>query len=280
MDLHFRAFSFVDRIHSIEAGDRITGHYSIPAGLENFPIFLAAEAVGQLAAWAAMEVVDFAFRPMAGLARRVALLSPVGPGQMLELAAKIESVDEEAVAYCGTASVEGEPVLKLQDCVGPMLPLSEFDDPQLVRRRFELLQGDGAVPDVFGGVPDLPLDGQDMLSGESMQATLRVPQTAEFFADHFPRKPVLPGTLLSHANLELACGLMENVAPATRGTRWFPREILDVKLRSFIPPGETLELGARVKESSNGTATVALQIRTAGKRIGSCRVNLALENDQ
>lgn len=278
MDLHFRAFSFVDRIHSLGSGDEITGQYGIPSGLTRFSHSLAAEATGQLAAWASMTATGFTVRPVAGLAGRVELVSPIQPGQQLDLAATIESVDQEAVSYHGTASIEGRPVLRLHHCVGPMMPLTEFDDPQLMQGRFDLLCGEGAAPGAFKGVPDLNLDSIERTSDDAIQAVLQVPEKADFFGDHFPRNPVLPGTLLTDANLGLATELMEQIAPSTEGARWLPREILDVKLRAFIPPGETLELIARRKESTDDTAKIVMQIRQNGKRVGSCRVNLALED--
>ncbi len=278
MDLHFRAFSFVDRIHSIGSGGQITGQYGIPPGLTCFSHSLVAESVGQLAAWASMTVTGFTVRPVAGLAGKVELVSPVQPGQHLDLTATIESVDQEAVAYSGVACVQGETVLRLHHCVGPMMPLSEFDDPQLVKDRFDLLGNKGAEPGAFGGVPDLSLDGHDITSDESIQAVLRVPDQAVFFADHFPRNPVLPGTLLTDVNLGLATELMNRTAPPPEGSRWLPKEVLDVKLRAFIPPGATLELIARKTDSSDRTAKIVMQIHQDGKRIGSCRVNLALED--
>jgi len=69
MDPHFRAFSFVDRITSVNGGNKIRGCYTIPSGLKDFPSSLAGEAVGQLAAWAAMAYLatqsDLDFRKLA-----------------------------------------------------------------------------------------------------------------------------------------------------------------------------------------------------------------------
>ena len=121
MDDHFRAFSFVDRIHSIDAAGRVTGSYFIPEGLDAFPVSLAAEAVGQLAAWSAMSSLEFKCRPVAGIAARVDLLSTIAPGQRLDLTAELESVDTEAIAYHGLAEVNGVPVIRLEHCVGPMM---------------------------------------------------------------------------------------------------------------------------------------------------------------
>ena len=149
MEEHFRAFSFVDRIHSVQPGVRIRGRYAIPAGIESFPASLVAEAVGQLAAWAAMAAMDFKCRPVAGLAGMIDLLSPARPGQVLELAADLETVDIEAVAYGGTAQASGIPVIRMQHCVGPMMPLEEFDDPQSLRERFAVLQADDSAKILF-----------------------------------------------------------------------------------------------------------------------------------
>ena len=103
MDEHFRAFTFVSRITSVEPGVRIRGTYAIPPDVGPFPHSLVAEAVGQLAAWSAMAAVDFKYRPVAGLAGNIELLSPVRPGQTLELAAELETADTEAVVYGSAA---------------------------------------------------------------------------------------------------------------------------------------------------------------------------------
>ena len=277
MDEHFRAFSFVDRIHAVEPGVRIRGSYAIPAGIRAFPGSLVAEAVGQLAAWAAMAAVDFKSRPVAGLAANIELLAPVHPGQVLELAAELEIVDTEAAAYGGTAHVDGNLVIRLQHCVGPMLPIEEFDDPQLLRGRFALLQGAGAVPGAFGGLPSFALDPTNGGPGHSLRATLHVPTSAPFFDDHFPRRPVFPGALLMNSNLELAAALAARMPPPAAGGRWALRSISDVKLRAFTPPGEELEIEARLNELSTDGATLIVETRKGKRVICGARVLLAPE---
>src|SRR5215472_2488504 len=115
MDDRFCAFSFVDRITSLELGGSVRGQYAIPPNVDAFPVSLVAEAVGQLAAWAAMKAVDFTHRPVAGIAGRIELLSMVRPGQVLDLSAELESVDTDSVGYCGIASVNGSTVIRLVD---------------------------------------------------------------------------------------------------------------------------------------------------------------------
>lgn len=277
MEAHFRAFSFVDRITRLQAGVRAEGRYHIPAGLADFPASLVAEAVGQLAAWAAMAGLEFRGRPVAGLAGGIELLEPVHPGQVLELVAELESLDAEAVAYCGSASVDGRPVVRLEHCVGPVLPAEDFDDPELLRRRLALLQAEGAAPGGFEGVPAPDLRSWDGEIGRVRRATLHVPTQARFFGDHFPRRPVYPGTLLMHANLEVAAALAAELPQPAAGHRWSVRRVSDVKLRAFTPPGEILELQAALEKSGDRTAEALVETRKGERVISRARVQFVLE---
>jgi 3-hydroxymyristoyl/3-hydroxydecanoyl-(acyl carrier protein) dehydratase len=274
MDGHFRAFSFVDRITGLEPGRAIRGRYSIPAGLANFPMALVGEAVGQLAAWAAMAALEFKCRPVAGLAAEVNFFAPVRPGQILELTANLETLDEEAVAYQGTAQSDGQPVIGLRDCVGPMLPIEQFDDPQALRERFALLRDTGAAPGGFAGVEALTLDDVRREEGPCLRATLHVPVEAAFFADHFPRRPVLPGSLLLHSSLELVSALVADLPLAPVGSPWILRDISDVKLRAFTPPGGTLALEARLGRISTEAAFVQVEARDGKRLVGGAQMRL------
>jgi 3-hydroxymyristoyl/3-hydroxydecanoyl-(acyl carrier protein) dehydratase len=275
MDGHFRAFSFVDRLTLVEPGQRVRGCYAIPAELSAFPISLVSEAVGQLAAWAAMAAVGFSHRPVAGLAGQVELLSQPQPGQTLELAADMESVDTEVAGYSGLASVNGVPVVRLRDCVGPMVPMEDFDDPRLVRERFDLLCETGATPGGFHGLPPLALNTFVESPGQSATASLTVPTAAPFFADHFPRRHVFPGTLLMHANLETARWLARRLNLPRPGAAWQLRRVSDVKLRTFIPPGEKLFLEARVTARSEAALELAIETRNSRALLGSAEVHFA-----
>ena len=261
MDAHFRAFSFVDRITSVQDGKRIRGRYAIPAELHDFPLALVGEAVGQLAAWAAMAAVDFGQRPLAGLAGSIELLREPRVGQVLQLAADLESVDAESVGYSGTAYVDGAVILCLKDCVGPMMPLTDFDDPQKLRSRFEKLCRAGADPGSFPSLPRLTFERTGGDAGRSVSASFQVPSAAPLFADHFPRRPVFPGSLLMHVNLQLGAVLASEIPPPARG-RWVPGTIQDMKLRSFMLPGTPLQLEARLKQHSHDSASLALETRT------------------
>ena len=277
MDGHFRAFSFVDRIASVEPGVRIRGKYRIPAGIAEFPGSLVSEAVGQLAAWSAMAALDFKVRPVAGLAGRIELLSEVRPGQTLELAAEIETAEMDAVAYGGTAHADGQPVADLEHCVGPMMPLEEFDDPDAVRERFNFLCGEGAAPGGFAGLPVFALDPSAGEPGRWMRATFHVPLDAPFFADHFPRRPVFPGTLLMHMNLRLAAALAAGIPAPAGGGCWRMRSVSDVKLRAFTPPGEVLGIEAKIGEAAADAVEIGVETRNGRRLVGGARVHFVRE---
>jgi 3-hydroxymyristoyl/3-hydroxydecanoyl-(acyl carrier protein) dehydratase len=273
MDGHFNAFTFVNRITVIQPGISVRGSYFIPEDIDAFPQSLAGEALGQLAAWAAMAAVDFKFRPLAGIAGTIEILAPVRPGQTLELSVELESVDNEATAYRGAAGADGIPVIRLHNCVGPMLPVEEFDDPQALRGHFAVLSGNGSTPGGFGGISPLTFSRDGGEPGKSARATLQIPAaSAPFFADHFPRRPVFPGTLLMNLNLQLAAALAAEI-PAPDAGRWNLRTISDLKLRSFISPGEQLELEATLAGRAENCATVVVETRKGKKLAGSARVS-------
>ena len=277
MNLERSAFSFVNRITSVSEGKRIRGSCAIPSQVGSFPLSLVGEAVGQLAAWAAMAAVDFQQRPVAGLAGSVELLAEPRPGAVLDLSADLENVDAESVEYSGTASVDGKPVIRLKDCVGPMMTLAEFDDPEKLRMRYAELCRNGAVPGGFPGLPELRFERTGGRDERSASATFKVPCEAPFFADHFPRRPVFPGSLLIYVSLQLA-GELAGEIPLPAAGRWVPGTIQDMKLRSFIPPGETLLLEAKLKQHSKESASLAIQARSSKEVVGTAGLLLKMED--
>lgn len=258
----------------VQPGVSARGTYAIPAALEEFSSSLVAEATGQLAAWCALAAVDFKSRPVAGIAGLVELLGPVRPGDTLELAAEIESVDADALAYGGTASVDGSPVLRLHHCVGPMLPVADFDDPQSLRDHYALLCDAGVKPGGFGGLPDLELDRISGEPGKSLRANLQVPTDAPFFSDHFPRKPVFPGTLLMRSKLKLVANLAAEIPSSEPGREWRLKCITGMKLRAFIEPGELLELEAKLIANEGDNLTITVETRRAQRLAGATQVIL------
>jgi 3-hydroxymyristoyl/3-hydroxydecanoyl-(acyl carrier protein) dehydratase len=279
MSGHFSAFSLVDRITDLESGKRAKGRFQVPSNISRFPSTLAAEAVGQLTAWNAMAHLGFRVRPVAGLAAEVRFGPQVQPGQSLDLETVIESCEMDAVSYSGWAEVDGVRVMELDHSVGPMLPLEDFDSPQAMRERFELLCGPGAPNGRFPGVPEPDIEIVEQVPEERVRATLLVPKEAEFFSDHFPRKPVFPGTLLLDAQLCLALGFAAGWRRWPPGAKLAATRVPNTKMRSFIAPGEMLELRidfAAPDEADKAKATTA--VRMNGKIVASGKLEIAVRS--
>ena len=274
---HFRAFSFVDRISAFEPGVRARGRFVIPADIDAFPACLVAEAVGQLAAWTAMARIDFRGRPVAALAHETIFMRDVRPGQTLDLVVEVDDCDDAAVAYHGHAAVNGEQVIELRDCLGPMLPVAEFDDPVAMAARLALLTGEGAAPGRFRGVPRLRAQRTASADPAVAEGVLHVPAAAPFFHDHFPRRPVFPATLMLDAQLALAGELVAASGRWPAAMTLVPTRMTRVKVRSFTPPGATLQMRAAIR--SDGTdddaVTVDLSVSTDGKSVATARAEFA-----
>jgi 3-hydroxymyristoyl/3-hydroxydecanoyl-(acyl carrier protein) dehydratase len=259
----FRAFSFVDRILAHDPAATVRGRYTIPRHATRFPASLAAEAVGQLAAWAAMNALDFRVRPVAGLAGETRFGARFGPGDTLDLEVTMEGATDSDVAYHGRALVNGEIALVLDHALGPMLPAAEFDDPAAMRADFATLTTAGAPPERFRGVDTPSIDVGERAAGK-LRATLAIPTDAPYFADHFPRKPVFPATLLMDALGTLAASVAGDDARVA-GMR-------DVKVRQFMPPGETLAITVDLNDAGDEGRVVA---KMQGKPAATARVRLA-----
>jgi len=102
---------------------------------------------------------------------------------------------------------------------------------------------------------------------------MQVPTAAPFFADHFPRRAVFPGTLLLDSQIRLATGLA-NELPRPGAHRFAPSCVTDVKIRSFILPGQAVELEAELSRVGD-VAEAALTARSNGKQIATGRLELA-----
>jgi 3-hydroxymyristoyl/3-hydroxydecanoyl-(acyl carrier protein) dehydratase len=275
MSDHFAAFSFVDRITELEPGVRARGTFAVPENLAAFPACLVAEAVGQLAAWVAMSAIDFRGRPVAALATETIFHGDVAPGSRLELNVEIEALDDEAVAYGGFARADGAQAIELKHCLGPMLPVQEFDAPDALRERFRLLCAAGAPAGRFRGVAAPELIALEGNAGKSARALLQVPLSAPFFADHFPRRPVFPATLLLDSQIRLAMDLARAAIGPARGAALVPQRMTHVKMRSFIEPGQAVELGAEIAATSDIGGTIRLSATIDGRRVATARLDVA-----
>jgi 3-hydroxymyristoyl/3-hydroxydecanoyl-(acyl carrier protein) dehydratase len=274
MTAHFAAFSFVDRVTEFVPGTRARGSFWVPQGIGAFPPCLVAEAVGQLAAWVAMSKVDFRARPVAALATETRFQGVVLPGEMLQLAVDIEDCDDHIVAYGGSAFVDDRQIIELENCLGPMLPVEDFDAPDALRGRLALICAGGAPRGQFKGVQLPEARVIEHVPGKSIRAILNVPREAAFFADHFPRNPVLPATLLLDTQIRAAARLVEESCGPHFSSPVASR-MTHVKMRAFITPGQEVEFATTIANQDADGARVMLSAQVAGKSVATARVEFA-----
>jgi 3-hydroxymyristoyl/3-hydroxydecanoyl-(acyl carrier protein) dehydratase len=277
------SFSLVDRITGFEPGRSARGRVELSDEPEALPLCLLVEAVGQLAAWVAIHANDFATRPVAAVAGDVVVQGDAVPGVPVEIEIEITSSKRAAIGYRGRAYQAGTSLLVLERALGVLLPMHELNDPERVRAELELLRGEGferrARPR-----PDELRPRRTLLdrTADRLRAEIRAPEDATVYADHFPRRPVYPATLLLDAQLALAVELLSDVpgVPA----RVAPRlaRVRNVRVRSFTPPGGRLEVVVEKLEASSdgrlpatpGCTTVSLTATADGERVSTALADL------
>jgi 3-hydroxymyristoyl/3-hydroxydecanoyl-(acyl carrier protein) dehydratase len=263
------SFLFVDRITELVPEKHARGELAVPAGGGDFPSCFAVEAVGQLAAWVAMQRADFRSRPVAARVGEVHVRRTAPAASRLELGVEIASAKSVAVSYRGWARLDGETIVELSNSVGAMLPMEEFESADDARRQFGLLLGAGLPPRPFPARAEYEPEIEIRLfEPDRLEARLRVPLAGALYADHFPRRPVYPATLLLDAQLRLAKRLVAG-APDAR-VEVAPATMRNVKVRSFSAPGASLDVVAERRPGAPGEpTTIELTASAAGKTVGT-----------
>lgn len=268
----YGAFTFCDRITEYVPARRARATFAVPGNLTGFSPCLTAEATGQLAAWVAMAHIDFRGRPVAALAHDVRMHSDVRPGETLTLEVDIEECDDSAVFYQGRAHVGGREIVRLIDCLGPMLPQDEYDSADDLAREFALLCGEGAPPGRFEGIGPHAMETIDA-SADSRSACLHVPVAAPYFVDHFPRRPVFPATLLLDHAIRVAADLVDADAAIAAPLR--VSQVKNVKMRDFIRPGEDVMLRVTRLAAGDDGPRVKLEATIGERKMATAQIAFA-----
>ena len=272
-------FHFVDQILELDPGRHALGVKHVTPGdtfvrptAGGVPALLSCiigEALGQLGAWNVMAAKDFAVRPVAGVVGGVAIAGNACVGDTILLDTTIDSVTDDAVFYHAVASVDGATVLRLENTLGPLLPMEQFNDPEELRERFARIHRPGAPTEAPqpDGDPSIPFDMSfdeilSLESGKEATAVRQVSGREPFLADHFPRKPVLPLSLLLESLLQLGQKLLED-----GGARYVPTGARKVKMTRFVEPGSSLVAKIRVVERSAENAQLRFRCEVDGGRV-------------
>ena len=281
-------FLFVDKILQLSPGELVRGIKHITAddtylyqnnqGRFCFIPSLIGETLGQLAAWNVMYSNDFTLRPVAGIVASASLHRPAYVGETLLLESFIESLDKEAVQYRSVATIDDEVVFTIDGALGPLLPMEDFIDRDLVRQQFTQIYRPGEeLPQAFSQTmsgdsssiaylaPPMVFDHFfDIVPGVSMMAAKKITGSAAFFPDHFPKKPVLPMTVLLECKLNLARKFL-SLAPWNE--TYLVSELRKIKMNGFVFPGDVVVCQVKLKQKDSEQLILSFRSEVDGKRV-------------
>ncbi|KTD75472.1 hydroxymyristoyl-ACP dehydratase [Legionella waltersii] len=283
-------FLLVDRIVELLPGAWVKGikHVTwddayLSTDDQDRPCFISSfigEALGQLAAWNVMQKNEFTARPVAGVVAKASLRRPAYIGETILLESYIDSMDETAVQYHSVARVGTEEVFTIEGALGPLLPMSNFIGSDEIRQQFSEIYRPGDWQSITtANVDCLQNIEQDAKfisnhmhfdriihsdSGVSLIAEKKVNRAATYFPDHFPKKPVLPLTVLLECKLNLA---KEFIKRADYDTEYQVLELRKIKMSDFVQPGDVVVSQITVKQKSSDELILNFRSEVEGKRV-------------
>ena len=103
------------------------------------------------------------------------------------------------------------------------------------------------------------------LSKLTIQAEAIVPTASTIFEGHFPGRPLMPGVLLVESMAQAAGWL---IIARTRFERMpFLAALKEVKLRTFVTPGQVLAVSAKLVHEGSGFAMAEAEVHVDGKTV-------------
>jgi len=87
----------------------------------------------------------------------------------------------------------------------------------------------------------------ELVPGERVTASYRVPEDGWWFAGHFPERPVMPGVLIVEAMAQSGAVAVLS-EEENRGRIAFFAGIDDCRFKRIVSPGETLTLSCEIDQ--------------------------------
>ena len=281
-------FLFVDQILSRSNPRQITGVKHITSDdpflckLSNSDAYcfipsLIGETIGQLAAWAVMHEKNFEYRPVAGVVAEAEMIKPALLGQTLFLSCEIDALDDVAVQYHGSAMVNDEAIFTVKGAIGPLLPMQDFIDRDVVMAQFAEIDRQTSIENWSEFAADIEINAFNIacypmqfdtifetIPQKSCRAVKKISRSASYFADHFPNKPVLPLTVLLECKRRLAETFL-------MVSNWFHQyelvKMKRIKMSDFVQPGAVIHTELLVKNQSETELVLHLRTYADNKRV-------------
>ncbi|MCX6125561.1 MAG: hypothetical protein NTV34_12565, partial [Proteobacteria bacterium] len=234
---------------------------------------LVSEAIGQLTSWKVMTDSNFTSRPVFLFSERLEVLGEVFPGEKVSIKSTIHKMGADTVTFSGSAWVGNRIVQRLTDCTNFLIPISELEDEQEVRSRFQdILRLNGSAIDDDSDAVDLSaciLEVEDTLD-ESFRVVCQVPETMGFYRDHFSKRPITPIVILN----EIISIAVQKTLGASE--RLSIKEVGKIKMKSFIGPNEKFSIQIKKIDRSDPELITEISIHKSDKVLLRGRYSFAI----
>lgn len=110
--------------------------------------------------------------------------------------------------------------------------------------------------------------------GEGITACGRIPEDSEFFKDHFPGFPVLPGVLALEMLKQTAERYLESI-PGSEGRHYFLKQIRATRFSKYLRPGDEWESRLMITQTAGEETTWDAKLFFKGEVAVSAKLTLA-----
>ncbi len=249
---------------------------------------IIGEALGQLCSWNVIQATDYKLRLIGGVVGEVILHDDplLGDTVILENTIEVLDLENNVCHFHGTARVGDKLILELKDGLGPIMPVADFGSVDNVIKEYEQLYRPGEIPRIPAGraisknvhIDTAFLEYDRIIEwnkGESVIAQKNIATTAPYFHDHFPRRPILPVTLMIQSNLLLAHEFLTELLEPNQKLK--PVIVRRVKMNDFVPPGTIIMTTLQLKKREGNKLIVTFRSESEGKRVCVCEAEFEVK---
>lgn len=108
------------------------------------------------------------------------------------------------------------------------------------------------------------------VAGCRIEAYAEIPRNSTIFEGHFPGHPLMPGVLLIESMAQVSGWLI--IATHKFDRMPFLAAVKQAKLRTFVAPGATLSLAARLIHDGSGFAVTEAAVEVDGKKVAESEI--------